>query len=75
MVPMVSNLLPPNEHPLERLVRVGLGLGLLALVIVGPRSLWGLLGAVPLMTGLLGSCPAYTLLGLSTCKTKPQTTS
>ena len=66
---MLSKILPSNEHSVDRLVRVVLGLGLLALVFVGPHSMWGLLGIVPLLTGLIGSCPAYTLLGISTCKT------
>jgi hypothetical protein len=70
---MLSKILPGNEHPVERVVRVVLGLGVLSLVFVGPHSLWGLVGAVPLLTGLLGSCPAYTLFGISTCKTKQQT--
>jgi hypothetical protein len=71
---MLSKILPANEHSIDRAVRVILGLGLLALVFVGPHSMWGLLGAIPLLTGLLGSCPAYTLLGVSTCKTKTLTT-
>ncbi|MBK6695982.1 MAG: DUF2892 domain-containing protein [Myxococcales bacterium] len=64
------NILPRNEHPIERAARVFLGLGLLALVFVGPQSLWGLIGLVPLTTGLLGSCPVYTLFGISTCPAK-----
>jgi len=63
----VEKLLPKNEHTVERAVRVILGLGLLSLVFVGPQSLWGLIGIVPLATGLLGSCPLYTVLGFSTC--------
>lgn len=66
---MASSIFPRNEHNLERAVRVLLGLVLLSLVFVGPKTLWGLLGAVPLATGLLGSCPLYTLLGVSTCPT------
>ena len=66
----MSNLLPSNEHPLERLLRVILGLGLLSLVFLGPKTAWGYLGLVPLATGLLGSCPLYTVLGLSTCSVK-----
>ena len=66
----MSNLLPTNEHPLERLLRVILGLGLLSLVFLGPKTAWGYLGLVPLATGLLGSCPLYTVLGLSTCSVK-----
>jgi hypothetical protein len=69
----MNKLLPTNEHPVERAIRVALGLALLVLVFVGPKTLWGLLGIVPLATGLLGSCPLYTLFGISTCpaKTKP----
>lgn len=64
---MASRILPRNEHPVERGLRVLLGLGLLSLVFVGPRTLWGLVGLVPLATGLLGSCPLYTVFGISTC--------
>jgi len=70
---MLSKILPTNEHSVERVVRVVLGLALLAIVFVGPHSLWGLVGVVPLATGLIGSCPVYTLLGMSTCKTKTPT--
>lgn len=64
----MSKIVPRNEHPLERLARVVLGLAVLSLVFVGPRTPWALLGLVPLLTGLLGSCPLYTLLGVSTCR-------
>lgn len=64
---MASKLFPRNEHRVERGIRVILGLAILSLTVVGPQTLWGLLGLVPLATGLLGSCPAYTLLGVSTC--------
>lgn len=56
-----------NEHDLDRAARVLLGLGLLALVFVGPRTPWGFLGLIPLVTGLAGTCPLYSILGLSTC--------
>lgn len=59
-----------NIHPIERAVRVVVGLGLIAMAFVGPANLWFLVGIVPLMTGLLGWCPPYQLLGISTCKTK-----
>ncbi len=62
------NLFPKNEHKIERVTRVALGLGLLSLAFVGPATPWGFLGIVPLATGLLGSCPLYTLFGISTCK-------
>jgi hypothetical protein len=68
-VPM-ANLLPTNEHPVERVLRVALGLGLLSLVFLGPKTPWGYVGLLPLATGLLGSCPLYTMLGFSTCPLK-----
>jgi hypothetical protein len=64
-------LLTINEHPIERVVRVALGLVVLSLAFVGPQTAWGYLGVVPLITGLVGSCPVYTLFGISTCPYKP----
>ena len=55
-----------NEGWLDRALRVVLGLALLSLVVVGPKSLLGLIGLVPLLTGALGVCPIYSLLGLRT---------
>jgi hypothetical protein len=55
-----------NEHLVDRIVRVAAGLALLAAAFVGPRTPFGYLGIIPLATGLLGSCPVYSLLGLST---------
>jgi hypothetical protein len=56
-----------NVHTIERVVRVVAGLAILSLVFVGPQTPWGWLGLVPLATGVLGWCPAYTLFGVSTC--------
>ncbi len=58
-----------NMGGIDRVLRIVVGIGLLALIFVleGDARWWGLIGIVPLVTGLLGSCPAYTLLGLSTC--------
>jgi hypothetical protein len=64
----MSSLIPKNVGTVDRAIRVVLGLGLLALTVVGPHTLWGLVGIIPLATAALGSCPAYTLLGASTCK-------
>ncbi len=55
-----------NQGTLERVVRVVIGLGLVSLVFVGPHTLWGLVGLVPLATGLVGFCPVYRLLGIDT---------
>lgn len=64
---MLEKILPRNESWTDRGIRVALGLALLSLVFVGPHTLWGLIGLVPLVTGAVGSCPLYTLFGLSTC--------
>jgi hypothetical protein len=66
---MLSTLFPRNENTLDRAVRVILGVALLSLVVVGPQTYWGLLGLIPLVTGLVGSCPLYRLFGISTCPT------
>ena len=65
---MLGKILPSNEGTADRVARIALGLGLLSLTVVGPETAWGLVGLVPLVTGLLGSCPAYTLLGIKTRK-------
>jgi hypothetical protein len=64
---MASKLFPRNEHNVERVLRVLVGLVLLSLIFVGPQTWWGLIGLVPLATGLFGTCPVYTLFGFSTC--------
>ena len=56
-----------NVGGLDRTLRILAGLVLLALGAFGPLGWWGLVGLVPLGTGLAGTCPAYSLLGLSTC--------
>jgi hypothetical protein len=71
---MLSKLLPRNESALDRGIRVALGLALLSLTLVGPHTLWGLVGLVPLVTGAAGSCPLYRLFGLSTCPVDPAST-
>lgn len=67
---MLSKLLPRNEGTADRAVRVIAGVAILSLAFIGPKSPWGFIGIVPIVTGLLGSCPAYTLFGLSTCPIK-----
>ncbi len=58
-----------NEGTLDRIIRVILGLAVLSLTFLGPHSVWGLLGLVPLITGIVGYCPLYRLLGMTTCHT------
>jgi hypothetical protein len=56
-----------NAASWDRIARVLLGIGLLALVFVGPQTPYGWIGLVPLATGLAGFCPLYRLFGVSTC--------
>ena len=63
----MEKLFPTNEHNLERVLRVAVGIALTALAATGTVGAWGYVGVVPILTGLLGSCPLYTLLGFSTC--------
>ncbi len=56
-----------NAGKLDRILRVVVGLILLSLTVIGPQSMWGLVGLVPLLTGLMGFCPLYTVLGIKTC--------
>lgn len=56
-----------NEGKLDRVFRVLIGLGLLSLVVMGPKTAWGFIGVVPLLTGAIGFCPLYKILGFSTC--------
>jgi Protein of unknown function (DUF2892) len=62
-----------NVGGLDRILRIVAGLVLLSLFFVFPAGLWhyvGLIGIVPLATGLMSTCPLYSLFGLSTCPMK-----
>ena len=59
-----------NEGTIDRALRIIAGLVLIALALTGTVGAWGWIGVVPLATGLIGWCPAYTLLGFSTCPMK-----
>jgi hypothetical protein len=56
-----------NEGNLDRVLRVVAGLVLIGLAATGKVGLWGYIGVVPLLTGAVGFCPLYTVLGLNTC--------
>lgn len=56
-----------NEGSLDRTIRVVVGLALLSLTVVGPQTMLGFAGLVPLLTGIVGFCPVYRLLGIDTC--------
>ena len=63
-MPMMSR----NENQMDRTVRIVAGLGLVSLVFVGPQTPWGWAGLILVATGLIGWCPIYATLGLSTYK-------
>lgn len=56
-----------NEGGMDRSIRVIAGVALIAAAGLGFIGPWGWIGLVPMVTGLVGFCPAYTLFGISTC--------
>jgi hypothetical protein len=58
-----------NESVLDRSLRVFAGVVLIGLSLAGVIGPWGYIGVIPLLTGALGLCPLYSLLGISTCPT------
>ncbi|HRH89701.1 MAG TPA: DUF2892 domain-containing protein [Rubrivivax sp.] len=61
-----------NEGTIDRVLRVLVGLVLIGLTLAGTIGAWGWIGVLPIVTGLIGWCPAYTLLGIGTCPIKPR---
>jgi hypothetical protein len=59
-----------NEGTIDRVARVTLGVVLLVLAFRGLYTPWTWIGVVPLLTGLVGMCPLYSVLGISTCKVR-----
>lgn len=57
-----------NEGTLDRAMRIAVGLLLIALALGGAIGSWGWIGIVPLLTGVIGWCPAYRLIGIDTCR-------
>jgi hypothetical protein len=64
-----------NVGGIDKVLRILVGLGLLAIIVFveGPNRWWGLVGLVPLFTGLFGYCPLYSIFGLSTCPMQKKT--
>lgn len=58
-----------NEGVIDRSLRVVVGLVLIGLAVTGTVGIWGYFGIVPLLTGAVGMCPLYSLLGINTCPT------
>lgn len=61
-----------NVGGFDRVLRVLIGLALIAIVFVGPKTPWGWVGVIPLATGLFSFCPLYALLGIKTCGAKTE---
>ena len=59
-----------NVGSIDRTLRIVGGLVLIGLAATGTVGVWGWIGVVPLLTGLVGFCPVYPLLGISTCPMK-----
>ena len=55
-----------NEGKIDRTLRIIVGAALISLVFVGPETLWGWVGLLPLITGVVGYCPAYPMFGINT---------
>jgi hypothetical protein len=56
-----------NQGAVDRVLRVLVGIAILSLAFVGPKTPWAYLGIVPLLTGIVGFCPLYAILGINTC--------
>lgn len=59
-----------NVGGIDRVLRIVIGLILIGLAVTGTIGVWGWIGVVPLATGLMGACPAYSLFGWKTCPIK-----
>ena len=57
-----------NEANLDRGLRIVVGLALIGLTLAGTIGVWGWIGVLPLVTGVVGWCPGYALFGISSCK-------
>jgi hypothetical protein len=59
-----------NVGGIDRMLRIIVGIALIALALAGTIGVWGWIGIVPLATGLFRVCPAYSLIGVNTCAMK-----
>ena len=54
-----------NVGGVDRFLRILVGMALIAMVFFGPKSPWGWIGLVPFVTGVLRTCPLYSLIGVN----------
>ena len=57
-----------NVGTVDRALRIIVGLALIGLTLNGNIGVWGWIGVLPVLTGIFRFCPAYPILGISTCK-------
>lgn len=67
---MMNKILKKNIGKVDKTIRIILGLGLLSLTFLGPKSMFGLIGLIPLATAFFNTCPLYTIFGMNTCSVK-----
>lgn len=56
-----------NVGGIDRILRIAAGVVLIGLAVAGIGAPWTWIGILPLVTGVIGVCPAYSLIGVSTC--------
>ena len=59
-----------NVGGVDRILRIVIGLVIIALAATGTVGWWGWLGVIPLLTGVVRFCPLYSLVGMNTCPMK-----
>jgi len=57
-----------NIGPVDKIIRLVVGAVLISLVFIGPQTMWGWVGIIPLATALINFCPLYPLFGINTAK-------
>lgn len=62
-----------NVGGIDKILRIIVGIVLITLAVTGMIGVWGWIGVVPLLTGLFGTCPLYSMLGMNTCPMKKNT--
>ena len=57
-----------NVGNVDRIIRIIIGVAILSLTIVGPKTMWGILGIIPLLTAAFSFCPLYAIFNVKTCQ-------
>ena len=56
-----------NVGGIDKILRILVGIALIVMAYMNVVGVWGYIGVVPLLTGLIGWCPVSPLLGISSC--------